>query len=222
MAFACRWQRLTHYLDTLHQRQPDRLVSGQTDHTCRSVWSGLQQSHNCFHSHPACLYSGRAKSTSIRLFFINYLNCVRLVYYSFTRILSKAEGVPPLCTWPKIVLRVSKPSFFVTSWQKSTWLQLPYVQLYLSSRGMLQQGPQITCLIWSQVIGLPVRSIAPSATIRIFKREPRPLCWWKCGEAHVQNAGKWLKCEIMVKKHLHQPVVCRDAPPIHDLGASLG
>lgn len=32
-----------------------------------------------------------------------------------TRILSKAEGVPPLWTWPRIVVRVSKPSLSVTS-----------------------------------------------------------------------------------------------------------
>lgn len=33
----------------------------------------------------------------------------------FTRILSKADGVPPLWTWPRMVVRVSKPSFFDTS-----------------------------------------------------------------------------------------------------------
>lgn len=32
-----------------------------------------------------------------------------------TRILSKADGVPPLWTWPRMVVRVSKPSFFETS-----------------------------------------------------------------------------------------------------------
>lgn len=34
-----------------------------------------------------------------------------------TRILSKAEGVPPLWTWPRTVARVSKPSLSVTSWR---------------------------------------------------------------------------------------------------------
>lgn len=33
-----------------------------------------------------------------------------------TRILSKAEGVPPLCTWPKMVTLVSKPRQRTTSW----------------------------------------------------------------------------------------------------------
>lgn len=31
---------------------------------------------------------------------------------------SKAEGVPPLCTWPRIVTRVSKPKHFTTSWEE--------------------------------------------------------------------------------------------------------
>lgn len=46
----------------------------------------------------------------------------------FTRILSKAEGVPPLCTWPKTVVRVSKPNFFDTSWVEivNTWLVIVY------------------------------------------------------------------------------------------------
>ncbi len=38
-----------------------------------------------------------------------------------TRILSKAEGVPPLWTWPKMVVRVSKPSFCDTSWTERWW-----------------------------------------------------------------------------------------------------
>lgn len=31
---------------------------------------------------------------------------------------SKAEGVPPLCTWPRIVTRVSKPRHLTTSWEE--------------------------------------------------------------------------------------------------------
>lgn len=36
-----------------------------------------------------------------------------------TKMRSKADGVPPLCTWPKMVTRVSKPKFLTTSfwWQ---------------------------------------------------------------------------------------------------------
>lgn len=33
-----------------------------------------------------------------------------------TRTRSKAEGVPPRCTWPSTVTRVSKPSLWTTSW----------------------------------------------------------------------------------------------------------
>ena len=32
-----------------------------------------------------------------------------------TRMRSNADGVPPLCTWPSTVTRVSKPSLFTTS-----------------------------------------------------------------------------------------------------------
>lgn len=36
-----------------------------------------------------------------------------------TSTLSKADGVPPLCTCPRIVARVSKPSLFDTSWTRT-------------------------------------------------------------------------------------------------------
>lgn len=45
----------THHLHTLHERQSDSHVSGQADHTCRSVWCGLQQSHHSLNTHPAGL-----------------------------------------------------------------------------------------------------------------------------------------------------------------------
>lgn len=38
---------------------------------------------------------------------------------TLTRILSKAEGVPPLCTCPRTVVRVSKPSLSVTNWTQT-------------------------------------------------------------------------------------------------------
>lgn len=37
--------------------------------------------------------------------------------------------------------------------------------------------PLLTCLTCSHVIGLPLRSMAPSATMIIFSRDPRPLVW---------------------------------------------
>lgn len=110
----------THHLHALHERQSDSHISRQADHTCRSVWCGLQQSHHSFNTHPAGL---KSKSSD---------TCVHMIYKKtqekrnknktkqwigfITRILSKAEGVPPLWTWPKMVVRVSKPSFFDTSW----------------------------------------------------------------------------------------------------------
>ena len=45
-----------------------------------------------------------------QIVFIGKLVCV-------TRILSKAEGVPPLWTWPKMVVRVSKLSSSPMSWK---------------------------------------------------------------------------------------------------------
>lgn len=45
----------TDHLDTLHEGQPDGLVTGQTDHTGRGLWSGLQQGHHSLHTHPAAL-----------------------------------------------------------------------------------------------------------------------------------------------------------------------
>ena len=47
-----------------------------------------------------------------------------------TRMRSNAEGVPPLCTWPSTVTRVSKPSLWTTScsWgQRSRALGLPHL-----------------------------------------------------------------------------------------------
>lgn len=41
--------------------------------------------------------------------------CIRGVAKRLTRILSNADGVPPLCTCPRTVVRVSKPSLSVTS-----------------------------------------------------------------------------------------------------------
>ncbi len=38
-----------------------------------------------------------------------------------TRMRSKAEGVPPLCTCPRIVTRVSKPKHLTTSWENTTY-----------------------------------------------------------------------------------------------------
>lgn len=40
----------------------------------------------------------------------------RDVIKPLTRILSKADGVPPLWTWPKMVTLVSKPRRLTTSW----------------------------------------------------------------------------------------------------------
>lgn len=37
-----------------------------------------------------------------------------------TKMRSKADGVPPLCTWPKMVTRVSKPKFLTTSFDDNT------------------------------------------------------------------------------------------------------
>lgn len=72
-------------------------------------------------------------STPIRLPWATHMQCVLVLdrqwqllvalytliccfVESLTRILSKAEGVPPLCTCPRTVVRVSKPSLSVTSW----------------------------------------------------------------------------------------------------------
>lgn len=46
---------VTYHLHTLHERQSDRLVPGQTDHAGRSLWSGLQQCHHRLHTHSAAL-----------------------------------------------------------------------------------------------------------------------------------------------------------------------
>lgn len=54
-----------------------------------------------------------------------------------TRILSKAEGVPPLCTWPKMVVRVSMPSFFDTSWTERLGFNFSYEEpLYCMCAGL--------------------------------------------------------------------------------------
>lgn len=86
----------------------------------------------------------------------------------------------------------------------------------------------LTSLICSQVIGLPLRSIAPSAIMIIFKREPRSLCWEGQRKAVRSICGLFLKPGDAKWKwwyrtrHLPQTVVCTDAPPIRLLGASLG
>lgn len=98
---------------------------------------------------------------------------IKEVHLGITKILSKAEGVPPLCTWPRTVVRVSKPSFCDTSWKRAQFMiNLPDMWL----NHMISYAETLTCLTWSQVMGLPLRSIAPSATMIIFSREPRPLC----------------------------------------------
>lgn len=70
--------------------------------------------------HPSCSpKSGQWKTgtqRSRRDQFVNISNVYRWNHWAITRILSKAEGVPPLCTWPKMVVRVSTPSFFDISW----------------------------------------------------------------------------------------------------------
>lgn len=65
-----------------------------------------------------------------------------------TRILSNAEGFPPLWTWPRIVTRASSPS--------------------LST---------ITFFTFSEVIGFPSWSTAPSATITMLSLLPSFLSW---------------------------------------------
>lgn len=60
-----------------------------------------------------------------------------------TKTLSNAEGLPPRCTWPSTVILVSCLRFSTT-----------------------------TCLTFSAVMGSPSLSIAPSATMIIFKRWP--------------------------------------------------
>lgn len=143
-----------------------------------------------------------------------------------TRILSKAEGVPPLWTWPKMVVRVSKPSFFDTSWTEIVILWavcLPW-RAYMC-RYIGASLPLLTCLICSHVIGLPLQSIAPSAIMIIFKREPRPLCWE--GQRKHQQPFFWSQIQISpwrrcMTRQLHLTVFCTDVPPIPHLGASLG
>lgn len=90
-----------------------------------------------------------------------------------TKILSKAEGVPPLCTCPRTVVRVSKPSLSVTSWKgkKLVWTRV-CVQF-----NIFDEEKNVTFLIWSEVMGLPSLEMAPSATMMTFKREPRLLCY---------------------------------------------
>lgn len=112
----------TYHLHTLHKRKPNSHVSRQADHTGRSIWCGLQQSHHSLHTHPACLHHRRVSEPQVTKSSSNGQ------YYMFksrkwviTSILSKAEGVPPLCTWPRTVVRVSNPSFFDTSWTQSLW-----------------------------------------------------------------------------------------------------
>lgn len=139
-----------------------------------------------------------------------------------TRTLSKAEGVPPLWTWPKTVVRVSKPSFFETNCKDG---------LYEKKKKTPKEPPAwthieltlLTSLICSHVIGLPLRSIAPSATMMMFKREPRPLCCtWQ-----VRDSTLGLFRFKLADQHwptarlLHLGVSCTDAPPNPHLEAFL-
>ena len=68
---------------------------------------------------------------------------ITVISMTHTRTLSKADGLPPLCTCPSTVILVSCCRFSTT-----------------------------TCLTFSAVIGSPSWSMAPSATIMIFSRCP--------------------------------------------------
>lgn len=81
----------------------------------------------------------------------------------------------------------------------------------------------LTCLTCSHVIGLPLRSIAPSATMMMFKREPRPLCWKR--QVRLNTRGffrlKPANQHRPTVRLLHLGVSCTDAPPTPRLEASL-
>lgn len=67
----------------------------------------------------------------------------------FTRTLSKAEGVPPLWTWPKTVTRVSYPNRDTTSYERwwSIYIHRQYRRFYWKQTS----GPELTsgvCLVW--------------------------------------------------------------------------
>ena len=83
--------------------------------------------------HPSCWPDsqsrGRHLEKQVHLYLITLLTRSKIQFSSFhTRILSKAEGVPPLWTWPKMVVRVSKPSLFDTSWREGLWIHEPHVK----------------------------------------------------------------------------------------------
>lgn len=213
--FSCG--RLTYHLDALHEWQPDGLVPWKADHARRGVGGGLQQGHHGLNAHPASLERHRQQQQQLPDLLHAGLR-VCCVTERLTRILSKADGVPPLCTWPKTVVRVSKPSLSVTSWRKAT--SGCYCHIFF--RSSVEERFNLTDLLdlvgcdqfavsgygalghYDHVETRASASLLGRQSERIFARAKR-----HSRASHIQAL-------------LRLPASCTSGPPSRDLGASPG
>lgn len=151
------WRESSQESDLPHQLNP-----------IKSSWASVNTEQYCDVLETVCLYHSITHTGLMQpscqwntALLLSHLFKITVISMTHTRTLSKADGLPPLCTCPSTVILVSCCRFSTT-----------------------------TCLTFSAVIGSPSWSMAPSATIMIFSRCPVERSYF-IQPRNIVRKGEW-------------------------------